>query len=37
MESSLGASFKLYILQVDYAFINYELTPIQYLSMAVKF
>ena len=37
MESSLGASFKLYIIEVDYAFINYELTPIQYLSLAVKF
>jgi hypothetical protein len=37
LESSLGASFKLYILEVDYAFINYELTPIQYLSLAAKF
>lgn len=26
-ETSIGASFKLFILQADYAFINYELTP----------
>jgi hypothetical protein len=37
LEGTLGASFKIYILQVDYAFINYELTPIHYLSLAVKF
>jgi hypothetical protein len=36
-EWSLGASFKLYILQIDYSYIDYELTPIQYLSLAVKF
>jgi hypothetical protein len=37
METSLGASFRLYILQADYAFINYELTPMHYLSLAVRF
>ena len=36
-ETSLGASFRFFVLQVDYAFINYELTPMQYLSMAVRF
>lgn len=36
-ETSFGASFRLFILQADYAFINYELTPIHYLSMAVRF
>lgn len=37
METSLGASFRLFILQADYAFINYELTPMHYLSLAVRF
>jgi hypothetical protein len=37
LEATVGASFKLSILQVDYAFINYELTPIHYLSLAIKF
>lgn len=37
IEGTLGASFKMFILEVDYAFINYELTPIHYLSLAVKF
>lgn len=37
LETTLGASFRMFILQVDYAFINYELTPIHYLSLAVKF
>lgn len=36
-EWSLGASFKLYILQIDYSYIDYELTPIQYLSLKVTF
>jgi len=36
-ETSIGASFKLYILEVDYAYIDYELTPIQYLSMLIRF
>ena len=36
-ETSLGASFRLFILQADYAFINYELTPMHYLSLAVRF
>ena len=36
-EPSFGASFRFYILQVDYAFINYELTPVQYLSLIVRF
>lgn len=36
-ETSFGASFRLFILQADYAFINYELTPIHYLSLSVKF
>lgn len=35
-ETSFGASFRLFILQADYAFINYELTPIHYLSLSVK-
>jgi hypothetical protein len=37
LEGTLGVSLKIYILQVDYAFVNYELTPIQYLTLAVKF
>ena len=37
IETSLGASFRIYILQADYAFINYELTPMHYLSLAVRF
>jgi hypothetical protein len=36
-EPSFGASFRFYMLQVDYAFINYELTPVQYLSLIVRF
>jgi hypothetical protein len=36
MEATLGASFRLYFLQVDYGFVNYELTPIHYLSLSVK-
>jgi hypothetical protein len=36
-ETSIGASFKLFILQADYAFINYELTPIHYMSLLVRF
>lgn len=36
-ETSFGASFRLFILQADYAFINYELTPIHYMSLAVRF
>lgn len=36
-ETSFGASFRLFILQADYAYINYELTPIHYLSLAVRF
>jgi hypothetical protein len=35
-ETSFGASFRLFMLQADYAFINYELTPIHYLSLSVK-
>jgi hypothetical protein len=35
-ETSFGASFRFFMLQADYAFINYELTPIQYLSLSVK-
>jgi hypothetical protein len=35
-ETSFGASFRLFILQADYAFINYELTPIHYLSLSVR-
>jgi hypothetical protein len=37
VEYSLGASFRLYIIQADYAFINYELTPMHYLSLSVHF
>jgi hypothetical protein len=36
-EPSFGASFRFFMLQVDYAFINYELTPVQYLSLIVRF
>lgn len=36
-ETSFGASFRFFILQADYAFINYELTPIHYFSLAVRF
>jgi len=36
-ELTLGASVRMFILQVDYAFINYELTPMHYLSLAVRF
>jgi hypothetical protein len=37
-EASFGASFRLFsIIQVDYAYIDYELTPIQYISMLVRF
>lgn len=36
-ETSFGAAFRLFILQADYAFINYELTPIHYMSLAVRF
>jgi hypothetical protein len=35
-EPSIGASFKLYILQVDYAYIYYTLTPIQYLDLTIR-
>jgi hypothetical protein len=34
-EPSVGASFRLYILQVDYAYIYYELTPIEYLDLTI--
>jgi hypothetical protein len=36
-EDSIGASFRIYVVEVDYAYINYELTPVQYLSMLVSF
>ncbi|HTB21118.1 MAG TPA: PorV/PorQ family protein [bacterium] len=35
-EPSLGASFKYAILQVDYAYIYYELTPIEYLDLTIR-
>ena len=35
-EVSAGASFRFFILQVDYSYIDYELTPIQYMSMLVR-
>lgn len=37
LEPSVGASFRLAILEVDYSYIDYELTPIQYLSLDVRF
>lgn len=36
-ELSAGFSFRIYMLQLDYAYINYELTPVQYLSVSGKF
>lgn len=36
-EWSYGAGFKIYVLEVDYAYIDYDLTPIQYLSMQMSF
>ena len=32
-----GASFRFFMLQADYAYIAYELTPVQYLSLIVRF
>jgi hypothetical protein len=37
LEASVGASFRVFFLQVDYAFINYELTPMHYLSLVLRF
>jgi hypothetical protein len=37
IEASVGASFRAFFLQADYAFINYELTPMHYLSLVVRF
>lgn len=36
-EFSYGASFRFYMLQIDYSYIAYELTPVQYLSLTVRF
>jgi len=36
-EVSVGASVHLLFLTVDYSYINYELTPMQYLSMGATF
>jgi hypothetical protein len=36
-EISYGASFRFFMLQADYAYVAYELTPVQYLSMIVRF
>ncbi len=36
-EYSMGASVRIFFLQVDYAYINYELTPMQYLSLGATF
>jgi hypothetical protein len=36
-EVSFGASFRFYMLQADYAYVAYELTPVQYLSLIVRF
>jgi hypothetical protein len=36
-EMSFGASFRFFMLQADYAYIAYELTPVQYLSLIVRF
>jgi hypothetical protein len=36
-EVSVGASVRFLFLSVDYAYINYELTPMQYLSMGLTF
>jgi hypothetical protein len=37
MEASVGASFRLFFLQADYAFIRYDLTPMHYLSLVLRF
>jgi hypothetical protein len=36
-EISGGASVRFFLIQVDYAYIAYELTPIHYLSLSAKF
>jgi hypothetical protein len=36
-EISYGASFRFFMLQADYAYVAYELTPVQYLSLIVRF
>jgi hypothetical protein len=36
-EISGGASVRFFLIQIDYAYIAYELTPIHYLSLSAKF
>ncbi len=35
-EWTLGLAFHIFMMQIDYAFINYELTPVHYLSLNIK-
>jgi hypothetical protein len=37
MDWSMGASIRWYFIGIDYAYINNELTPVQYLSIVGKF
>lgn len=36
VQPSVGASVRLYLLQLDYAYLYYESTPVQYLDLTVR-